>query len=334
MELITGAKKCSPPTRNEDYNYDALVPRARSYSVLAISMIALIAAHAEGRVGALANPVLIYLNHVYVVPDLDTYEAVAENHFLLDNFGASESRTTVRGDKTYTGIYFYGEHTYFELLEPPKSAETHESLSGVAFGVEKPGEIKGLAATLKKSGPSKIHLDSITRQTEGVDLSWFTMLSTEPELQKSKLSTWVMEYDSDFLSTWYPQFPPHGPNIRRSDILERYAAKINRSEQRERGLFQDIVRIHLALENSEVEEFRRRCEIYGYQTFKNGRETACKGPNIELEIQGFDGNRPPTRSGVTAVEFQLRRNKTDQKIFKLGANSVLELKDKTAMWRF
>jgi Family of unknown function (DUF5829) len=297
-------------------------------------MIALIAAHAEGQGGTSANPVLIYLNHVCVVPDPDTYGAVAKNHFLLDNFGASESRTTVRRDKTYTGLYFYGEHTYFELLGPPKNGQTLESFSGIAFGVERPGQIKDLAASLEKSGSTNVSLNAITRQTEDVDLNWFAMLSTESTLKNSKLATWVMEYDPDFLGKWYPQFPPHGSSIRRSDILERYAAKINRSQQRDQGLFEDIARLYLALEKSDAMEFSKRCQIYGYQVSEAGGETLCKGPDIELKIQAFDINRPPIRSGLTAVEFRLRQSKNGLKVFKLGANSVLEFKDKTAVWRF
>lgn len=307
---------------------------ARSYTVFAIFMIALIAAHAEGQTSTSANPMLIYVNHMYVVPDPDTYEAVAKNHFLLDNFGASESRTTVRRDKTYTGLYFYGEHTYFELLEPPKNGQALESFSGIAFGVERPGQIKDLAASLERSGSTNVTLNAITRQTEDVELNWFAMLSTESTLKNSKLATWVMEYDPDFLGKWYPQFPPHGPSIRRSDILERYAAKINRSQQRDQGLFEDIARLYLALEKSDAMEFSKRCQIYGYQVSGAPGETLCKGPDIELRIQAFDVNRPPIRSGLTAVEFRLRQSKNGLKVFRLGANSVLEFKHKTAVWRF
>ena len=95
---------------------------------------------ARGRVEK-APPAPVYLNHLYVVPTPETYKAVAENDFLEKNFGAFESRTTTRADKTYTGLYFYGEHTYFELLEPPKDGKAPETFSGVAFGAETPGQI-------------------------------------------------------------------------------------------------------------------------------------------------------------------------------------------------
>jgi hypothetical protein len=99
-------------------------------------------------------------------------------------------------------------------------------------------------------------------------------------------------------------------------------------------LFQEIVRLHLALARSDIEEFLRRCQIYGYQISQSGSASVCTGPDIELRIQAFDADRPPTRSGLMAVEFQLRKSKTGQKVFQLGTNSLLEFKDRTAIWHF
>jgi hypothetical protein len=185
----------------------------RPYALVAFVMFFLLAAYAARKEETIGSRWPIYLNHVYVVPAADTYESVSRNDFLLNDFAAAEMRTTVRQDRTYTGFYFYGEHTYFELLEPSKSAQKPESLSGIAFGAERPGQIKDLAASLARSGAPNVSLNTITRETEGDNLNWFVMLSTEATLTKSKLATWVMEYDPDFLSRWYPRFPPHTPSI-------------------------------------------------------------------------------------------------------------------------
>jgi hypothetical protein len=304
-----------------------------TFLFIASSIIAMTAVHAKSGVDK-APPAPVYLNHLYVVPSPDTYKAVAENEFLQYNFGAFESRTTTRADKTYTGLYFYGEHTYFELLEPPKNGEAPETFSGVALGAETPGQIQSLAARLHESGSEKAAITPITRQTEGKSVNWFLQLVIGPQYEKSKFATWMMEYDPEFLAKWYPQLPPAQPSIKRSDLLERYAAKVNRSRERNEGLFLDVVRIRFLLESSEAKEFEGICKIYGFQVARHGRETSCKGPDIELLIRTFSAVHPPERSGVTAIQFSLRNDKAGHKVWKLGAGSQLEFKGKTAVWRF
>ncbi|HEY4771382.1 MAG TPA: DUF5829 family protein, partial [Myxococcales bacterium] len=80
----------------------------------------------------------VLLNHFYVTPDRATFEA-AESGDFLQRFGALEKRTTVRKDTTYTGLYLYGEHTYLELLHPDSAS--FGAPSGIAYGVETPGEL-------------------------------------------------------------------------------------------------------------------------------------------------------------------------------------------------
>ena len=289
--------------------------------------------HAHGRVEK-APPVPVYLNHLYVVPSPDTYKAVAENDFLQKNFGAFESRTTTRADKTYTGLYFYGEHTYFELLEPPKDGKSAETFSGVAFGAESADQIQSLAAHLKELSSVKATVTPITRQTEGKAVNWFLQLIIGPPFEKSKFATWLMEYNSDFLSNWYPQLPPAQTSIHRSDVLERYATKVNRTKERQEGLFLDVARIRLLLEEGEAKQFEKICGIYGFQISQHKKETSCKGPDIELLIHTFDAAHPPERSGITAIQFTLRNDKTHHQVIKLGATSQLELKGNAADWRF
>jgi hypothetical protein len=281
-----------------------------------------------------APPAPVYLNHLYVVPSPDTYKAVAENGFLQKNFGAFEPRTTTRADKTYTGLYFYGEHTYFELLEPPKDGKAPETFSGVAFGAETLEQVQSLAARVHESGSEKAAITPITRQAEGKSVNWFLQLAIGPQFEKSKFATWMMEYDPEFLSNWYPQLPPAQPSIHRSDILERYAAKVNRTRERQEGLFQDVARIRLLLESSEATQFEGICKLYGFQVAHHSRETSCKGPDIRLMIRTFDEAHPPERSGVTAIQFSLRNEKAGHKVLKLGTGSQLEFKGKTAVWRF
>src|SRR5215211_6887011 len=80
----------------------------------------------------------VYLNHFFITVDSATYKVIESNNFLRGQFAASEQRTTVRTDKTYTGLYFYGTNTYFEFFDDSTSGYKLGD-SGLAFGVDKPG---------------------------------------------------------------------------------------------------------------------------------------------------------------------------------------------------
>src|ERR1022692_1746348 len=73
------------------------------------------------------------LNHFYVILDHDTFTAIEQNAFLKEQFAVFEKRTTVRTDRTYTGIYFYGHQTYFEMLDAT-TADPNLGHGGMAFG--------------------------------------------------------------------------------------------------------------------------------------------------------------------------------------------------------
>jgi hypothetical protein len=76
-----------------------------------------------------------FLNHFFVVVDTATYRALQDSAFVTGAFAPFEKRTTSRNDQTYTGIYWYGRHTYFSLqARRPGAVGT----SGLAFGVERP----------------------------------------------------------------------------------------------------------------------------------------------------------------------------------------------------
>jgi hypothetical protein len=95
----------------------------------------LLALHGMAAAGE-RGPVVV-LNHFYVVVDPSTYAAARHSAFMTGQFAPFEARTTQRNDMSYTGIYWYGRHTYFELFEP--GAQGPVGASGLALGVEEPG---------------------------------------------------------------------------------------------------------------------------------------------------------------------------------------------------
>ena len=104
-----------------------------------------------------------YLNHFFVVVDAESYRAFQESAFARSEWAPFEKRTTARNDQTYTGIYWYGRHTYYELFEP--DAQGAVGASGLALGAEEPSQSGAVKAAWAEAlgGASS---DLVTRRTE------------------------------------------------------------------------------------------------------------------------------------------------------------------------
>jgi hypothetical protein len=283
-----------------------------------LSVLVLLASAVSG--SAVAQPnVEVFLNHAFVVPDQATYNAIANSSFMRDEFGAFESRTTVRKDMTYTGLYWYGTNTYFEILQPSSRPGPP---SGIAFGIEKTNGLKDIVQSGVKG---QIH--PVTRQAEGKDVNWFHMLEIgrRPDFP---IELFAIEYEPDFLDKWYPQFPPSTASIRRKDVLTRYAAKVDRLRQRETGLLGDIVAIHLVLGVDHEKEFLQTCRKLGFEVVEL-KPAICKSLDITFTVAATGSGRP----GIASVEFRLNHPKPGQQTIYLGT-STLDFRDHTAVWNF
>jgi Family of unknown function (DUF5829) len=237
------------------------------------------------------------LNHVYLTVDQATFDAAER---FLGGFGALEKRTTVRKDKTYTGLYLYGEQTYLELL-PPDSAN-FGAASGIAYAVEVPGALTRVCQALRAPA-----LEEITRG----EVPWFK--SCRPE-QLPGLAEWVMEYIPAFFRGFHPGLPPTRPTIARSDALTRYAASCGKLRERAEGLFEDVLGVDVVLGKQAAETW-------------NLRPIRVAGAEIRVRRAA-----PGEREGIRKARLRLRRDagRSDQQI----GSTTLALDGRTAVWRF
>src|SRR5438105_10621787 len=121
----------------------------------------------------------VYLNHFFVTIDAESYKAIESSPFLRDEFAPFEQRTTVRHDITYTGSYFYGEHTYFEFFEAGRGLGRDANACGLAFGVEAAGASARLKAQLEARLGSPVAVLPVTRRVGDHDVNWFYMTALD-----------------------------------------------------------------------------------------------------------------------------------------------------------
>lgn len=271
-----------------------------------------------------AASVAVPLNHFYLSLDHETYAAIDKNSFLQTEFAVFERRTTVRADMTYTGIYFYGTHTYFEFFDSSKQTDMKQGSSGLAFGVEQPGALQSLPARLTATTP-----DLITRQNNGRQVSWFYMLGLEPLSSNSVLISWVMEYHPEFLSEWHPQAGGANRGILREQILRRYKGVLANAPQH--PLLEDVVELTIAVDAASIVKLKEVCERFGYHARAEGAATVLQGPEIVLRLI------PETSwaRGIKQIGLRVRKMPKGQTEFRFGPRSVLRfLKNGKAVWNF
>ncbi len=253
------------------------------------------------------------LNHFYVTLDTATYAAIRDAKLLKEQFGVFEERTTKRGDITYTGIYFYGDQTYFEIFNP--DGRGNPASNGIAFGVDAVGDAKKVAPEIGET--------LITRELGGVQIPWFKM-GTLPRPMTKTLAVWIMEYVPEFLQRWNPQTgTPEG--VSREAVLRRYAAALKDTQSTK--LMQNVTGLSLTLTADERDEFVAKARGFGCAIEQRGEITLVRTASQELRIATGTANR------ITEARFQLRK-KTPAADHHFGSTTLRIAADGTAVWTF
>src|SRR5262245_33169909 len=119
----------------------------------------------------------VYLNHVYRVLDAESFRAADASEYLRTQFAPFERRTTKSGDDQWTGLYYYGESTYFEFLQADSKRDRPVGQSGIALGIEEPKSSEAVRKALDALGLGLGKAKTIERkrETAGKMVPWFSM---------------------------------------------------------------------------------------------------------------------------------------------------------------
>ena len=221
---------------------------------------------------------MLLLNHFFVTPSRETFDAVWASEFVQNDLGAVEKRTTVRKDRTYTGLYLYGEDTYLELLHP-------DSNLGAPSGIAWHGRI---------GEPELVYRG---------DAPWFLMSNAEPKL--AGLADWGMEYVEEFFQRFHPGLPPARPGTSRADALTRYAASCGKLRERSEGLFENVAALEVSLSPADLISWRTRAARFEDIEIRitPAERTAITAARLELRRDAGRGER---KLGTTTLSLDGR----------------------------
>jgi len=254
----------------------------------------------------------VYLNHVYRVLDRETFEAAEHSGYLRTEFAQFERRSTKSGTDSWSGLYFYGEHTYFEFLQADPGRDRPVGACGIGLGIEEPGASAAVHSALETAGQGSVTTMVRPRETPGGPVPWFRMTGLEPK--DPGLVTFVMEYDPEFLKQWNPDILPSLSGISRSAVLERYRAKAAREAPAPGALLQDITGVTLALTPDQANLLAAELSALGYRNEKVAGRNDWVGPDVRFSVVPASEGA----SGITALEMSLNRRRLDPKVVALG----------------
>lgn len=240
-------------------------------------------------ISSAATKPAVFLNHFFAVISAESYAAILADPYLTTTFAPFEKRTTVRNDQTYTGAYWYGRKTYFEVFEPPSQGPV--GTGGVAFSVDGAGESASVKAAWTESLGGAETMP-VTRRTETAEPVWFHITSGRGF--GAGLRMWLMEYHKDFLASWYPELTKDR-GMARAEVLDRYVAKIGKTGERETAVLRDVTALVLAMDEANLDRLRKHVVPAGWSEKTGGTASPLTftGPDgVTLEVRrGNDTGR-------------------------------------------
>ena len=263
----------------------------------------------------------VYLNHLYLVLDRQTYDDVLRSDFLRDQFAGFSSSTTVAGgDQSWTGAYIWGEHTYIELLAP--GGDDRVGDIGIGLGTEQEGGVDTIYNIFKGLFGERATKDLRTRRLGEKEIPWFYEVSVDPGDSASDFVDWVMEYHRDYLKERYPDAESGENGITRRQALQR-------SFKSDRYL-EDVYEVTVALSERQASQFVHELSALGYSIEDRGRRRECTGPDIRFVVIP----RADAAGATLQLRMSLSRPRQGQEVFRFGAKSELMFLGKQATWVF
>lgn len=269
------------------------------------------------------------LNHLYLSLDTATYQAIAESDFLRNEFAVSETRTTIRSDYPdgYTGVYFYGDETYFEFFDAANSAFPLGNF-GIASGFEAEGQFETARKALDARGGGIVR--PVDRQVDGAAIPWFTGLFGATESGYRGPSVWGMQYNDEFIQEWLGHSSELDGSILQRDFLHSYAMKLDQTELRDRALMKDVTFIEAVLDPQYLSKCIEQFVALGWTSEEEGICHLLEARNAKVLLCPVTEERGV---GIYELGFSLHGNPEGPQTMQLGS-STLAFEDKTAEWRF
>jgi len=261
----------------------------------------------------------IYLNHLYIVLDSNTYNQLFDPIFISEKFGDIKTSSHKTTTDSWSGKYLYGKNGYFEFFSTKSYVGATLGDCGLGFMTSKSDDILKVERNWKKSSSDSLGKDTSLYIFENKPQPWFYSLYILRKDSLQPLSTWLMENTPELLKSTGFKDDEIKKEIKWQDFMAR-KTKVEFTKS-----FNRIKSIDLSLNTKEYEFFKKSLLGFGLQQKGNVYF------NNQIKISYTIDDNVPVR--LKTVETELTEVYPESTI-RISKNLVVEVNGEKAVWNF
>lgn len=264
---------------------------------------ALVAASILAASAAEARPVL---NHVYVVLDQATFDAMRNDPRVSQLLGPSDAGlpdyAPPRADADR--IFLRGRATYLELFAPKNRFNEPVGKVGVAIAEDRPHDFEHIAKRWQIHCPTSLYRATVAWTRSQPPIPWYDSIQCDETAVRKDLSIWAMVYKPAF-GRWQTGSET---TARRAILAPRRTAG--------QGQF-DVTGLDLAIPAADQKRIAQQLTAAGLIPEDRGGGVVFRGDGWSITLRSAN----ITSAAVTAIRMRVRT--TPKSALRLG-NSVLK----------
>lgn len=234
------------------------------------------------------------LNHVYIVLDEPTYEAIRESTELPRILGRSDGGLPdyAPPSRDADRIFFRGRETYLELFAPDNRFDEPVGKVGLALGYDDPVNFQRLEERWRTVCPDELRRTPIEFSRVDPPVPWFDALQCDSTAAGPKLAIWSMVYRQEFYRWQNANDRDQRPRTARADVLAPREAD-------GQGRF-DIVGLTLDVSANLFPTLVAQFQAAGFARDDGSGVSRFSGDGIAITLRQVDGP-----SQLMAVDFDI-----------------------------
>ncbi len=258
----------------------------------------------------------VYFNHVTIFIPAAAYDALRQSSFLRNEFSEFQEHTVQRdgGKWSYTGIYIFGQHTYFEFF---KAGEDQPH-----FGTTIAGQVV-FNMWIDDRAQLPRFKDRLAAEQRAT-----LLIDTTRDAQNQPTYDTVVSRGGpagDF-----------GPGMHVDTHLKGYYPDGITREKRLEGRFlpqrqlHDITGFTLTVDESERNRLIKQFHAYSYNIRADGAKQVVSGPGIAFTLLAAKSHEPRTLT----IDFSFNRKATSEETFNLDGGGEIRIQGGVGRWAF
>ncbi|MDZ3833747.1 MAG: DUF5829 family protein [Sphingopyxis sp.] len=230
------------------------------------------------------------INHVYVVLDRATFDAIRSSDHLARLLGPPDGGLPDYGPPAADAdrVFFRGQHSYIEFFAPENRFKEPVGKVGLALAHDHDGDFDALERTWRTICGSDLRLTSAQWRRHNPPVPWYEAIQCDGTASGPHLAVWAMIYRPEF-HRWLTSGSPARHEITRRAVL---AARPGAGEARF-----DVVGIEMELAAASHDALTGQLQAAGFQREEAAAGTYLRGDGWTLVLRKV--STPPRLASIT-----------------------------------